>query len=192
MSPSARWPRRPDSHSGDAGSNPAGDAGPTRWPARLLGGARPGGRAHQHAPGGRVLTRACPLSPCPDGTGTSFRSWLTRFDSSQGDRQFAPVLAARRELARLVAPGSTPGRGSAGRDGPTRGSWPRSRRFESCPCIRDDPWWEVALIRPSARVRFPPSRPIWVWLNLVERRLREPETGGSIPPTQTMRDETSW
>lgn len=27
---------------------------------------------------------------------------------------------------------------------------------------------------------------IWVWLNLVERRLREPETGGSNPPTQTI------
>lgn len=26
----------------------------------------------------------------------------------------------------------------------------------------------------------------WVWLNLVERRLREPETGGSNPPTQTI------
>ena len=26
LSPSARWPRRPDPHSGDAGSNPAGDA----------------------------------------------------------------------------------------------------------------------------------------------------------------------
>ena len=32
-SPSARWPRRPDPHSGDAGSNPAGDTGPPNRPA---------------------------------------------------------------------------------------------------------------------------------------------------------------
>src|SRR5690348_13966183 len=45
----ARWPRQPDSQSGNAGSNPAGDAGPTRRPVVFFGVPRLGDRACQFA-----------------------------------------------------------------------------------------------------------------------------------------------
>ena len=73
-------------------------------------------------------------------------------------------------------------RSSQGGTAPARGSYPRPRRFDSYSCNRGASWREAALIRLSSRVRFPPSRLIWVWLNLVEHRLREPRIGGSNPP----------
>jgi hypothetical protein len=85
-SPSARWPRQLDPQSRNAGSTPAGDTGPTRWPALLPRGARPGGRAHQRFPAGALSPRR--PSPCPGGPGTVLRTRSTRFDSSQGGRRF--------------------------------------------------------------------------------------------------------
>ena len=38
------------------------------------------------------------------------------------------------QASEACCPGSIPGRGAAGRDGPIRGSYPRLRRFNSCSC----------------------------------------------------------
>lgn len=38
------------------------------------------------------------------------------------------------QASKACCPGSIPGRGAAGRDGPVRGSYPRLRRFNSCSC----------------------------------------------------------
>lgn len=62
----ARWPRQPDSHSGNAGSNPAGDTGLIRRPVCFFGGPRLGGRACQRsvtllAPNSRAARFAGPL-----------------------------------------------------------------------------------------------------------------------------------
>lgn len=38
------------------------------------------------------------------------------------------------QASEACSPGSIPGRGAAGRDGPIRGSYPRLRRFNSCSC----------------------------------------------------------
>ena len=38
------------------------------------------------------------------------------------------------QASEACRPGSIPGRGAAGRDGPIRGSYPRLRRFNSCSC----------------------------------------------------------
>ncbi len=128
LSSSARWLRLPDPHSGDAGSNPAGDAarrhrivshrgvaqpgksacsGNRRSPVRIrpprpgrpaglrahLGGARPGGRAHQSIGAGAISRARARSSPCPGGPGTVLRTRLSRFNSSQGGL-IASVLAA--------------------------------------------------------------------------------------------------
>ena len=39
------------------------------------------------------------------------------------------------QASEACRPGSIPGRGAAGRDGPIRGSYPRACRFNSCSCI---------------------------------------------------------
>ena len=91
----ARWIRQPDPHSGNAGSNPAGDAGPSCLPVCHFGGPRPGGRAHQSpCPGGQApgYELGCRGStPRREATasvlaepGPSLRSLCAGFDSRQG------------------------------------------------------------------------------------------------------------
>lgn len=242
-SPSASWPRQPDSHSGNAGSTPAGDAGPICRPVLLLGGARLGDRAHQCPSGprdpsslpgapplpvlldqaprfergrrGSIPRRETDLSqylPVPKERAPECEPGCSRFESSQGDPCPRSGGISRRRPPKPDDPGSTPGRGSAGRDGPGRGSYPCLRRFDSCPCFPmggkppNPPRksFDLPVGRPKLSRRFtakgdshkvgpegstPSVATTWVWLNLAERRLREPEIGGSNPPTQTTRDE---
>lgn len=63
MSPSARWPRQPDSQSGNAGSTPAGDAGLICRPVVLFGGPRLGGRACQRSITARAPTIGAARAP---------------------------------------------------------------------------------------------------------------------------------
>ncbi len=108
-SPSASWPRQPDSQSGDAGSNPAGDTGPTRRPARLPRGARPGGRAHQRRPA--RPSRAPALLSLSWRPGTVLRTRSPRFDSSQGGHALAlaaPDAGLRSLSTRVRLPARAP------------------------------------------------------------------------------------
>ena len=100
----ARWIRQPDPHSGNAGSNPAGDAGPSCLPVCHFGGPRPGGRAHQSpCPGGQApgYELGCRGStPRRETTasvlaepGPSLRSLYAGFDSRQGRKDCYGVSA---------------------------------------------------------------------------------------------------
>ncbi len=105
--------------------------------------------------------------------GASLRSLMSRFDSWQ--RRRGKFRGERWNARRSVKPTPSWLHGFdsqaphhvlllhrhiiAGRDGPTRGSYPRPRRFDSCPCLRGASWRGAALIRLTSRVRFPPSRP---------------------------------
>ena len=137
----ARWPRQPDSHSGNAGSNPAGDTGPICRPVVFFGVPRLGDRACQFP-----LTSLFSLSRRPGGPAAGHRA-----TNSIGEVRLLAErpIHQRRALTRGVlplfswhetqaskacCPGSIPGRGAAGRDGPVRGSYPRLRRFNSCSC----------------------------------------------------------
>jgi hypothetical protein len=90
----ARWPRQPDSQSGNAGSNPAGDAGLICRPVCFFGGPRLGGRACQRsitptAPRrtarwrSRAAARSASLFSLSRRPGIGLRTRLARFDSSQ-------------------------------------------------------------------------------------------------------------
>jgi hypothetical protein len=159
-SPSARWPRHPDSQSGNAGSTPAGDTGPPRRPARLSKAGASTVEPTNH------IGRAAPSSRGPAILSPSWRLQAPCYErgcrgsTPRGEAISRPCPGGtRREPPKLAVPGSTPGRGSAGRDRLRRGSYPRCCRCNSYPCNRDDPRREAALIRLSARVRLPPSRP---------------------------------
>jgi hypothetical protein len=106
LSPSASWPRLLVSHSGNAGSNPAGDAGPFLRPVRPIN-VRLGARAHQ--PRSRSGARARrTISPCPGGQAPCYerghrgstprRETTTCRLCSGGTRRKPPKLAGRVRL----------------------------------------------------------------------------------------------
>jgi hypothetical protein len=77
-----------------------------------LGGARPGGRAHQSIGAGAISRAPARSSPCPGGPGTVLRTRMTRFNSSQGGLLCLCSGGSRRKPPKLDDPGSTPGRGT--------------------------------------------------------------------------------
>lgn len=69
LSPSASWFRRPDSHSGNAGSTPAGDAGKTIRKNCFLSLCLGGTELGSTKPGDSVQLGAERPDPCSGGTG---------------------------------------------------------------------------------------------------------------------------
>ncbi len=115
----------------------------SRWGRRadlptcgLLRVPRLGGRAYQF--NGTI----CSL--CPGGRASGYElDWRGSTPRREANpsaprshaRRPAPVLVARDTSLEACCPGSIPGRGAAGRDGPIRGSYPRPCRFNSCSAI---------------------------------------------------------
>jgi hypothetical protein len=154
----ARWSRQPVSQTGNAGSNPAGDAGPICRPVVHFGGPRLGDRACQRS--STAAPSRAASCPCSRGTRLKHTKLEAQVRLLAGAPQEGTVPS---EAHNLGAVGSIPAPASRG----------ASRRA-------------AALIRLSLEVRFLPSRLIWVWLNLAEHRFRAPAIGGSNPPTQTI------
>lgn len=128
-----------------------------------------------------------PSSPCPGGQAPCYE---------RGHRGSTPRREATPSLWRHQTQASEACRpGFDSRRGLRREGRSLARPITSPPQVRFLPLLPRRLtVRggPHEAVRegsTPSVATIWVWLNLVERRLREPETGGSNPPTQTTRDE---
>ena len=187
----ARWPRQPDSHSGNAGSNPAGDTGPICRPVVFFGVPRLGDRACQF-----TFTVLFSLSRRP---GIGLRTRLARFDSSQRGQSISAAFSraapcpcsrgTRHKPPKLVAQVRFLAGAPQGGTVPSGVHTPGSAGSIPAPATRGASGRAAALIRLSVEVRFLPSRLIWVWLNLAELRFRAPAIGGSNPLTQTARDE---
>ncbi len=125
----ARWPRQPDSHSGNAGSNPAGDTGLIRRPVCFFGGPRLGGRACQRsvtllAPDSRAARFAGPLVPA-EILRANFRMVLAL---SSGRHDDARELRRAPHLCSLC-----PGGRASGYELDWRGSTPRREANSSAP-----------------------------------------------------------
>ena len=196
----ARWPRQPDSHSGNAGSNPAGDAGLICRPVCFFGGPRLGGRACQRsitspAPRrtarrrSRAAARSASLFSLSRRPGIGLRTRLARFDSSQRGQirsSFREVGEADRNEhqeprshARLPAPVLV------ARDTSFRSLLPR---FDSWQGRRRKGRSHPRLIISALQVQF---------LLLHPRRLEasggshKAVRGGSIPPVATKKPSRS-
>jgi hypothetical protein len=131
----ARWPRQPDSHSGNAGSNPAGDAGLICRPVVFFGGPRLGGRACQRC---IIAVLSVPAAGHRATNSIGEVRLLAERPIHQRrvlTRGALPLFSWHEtQASEACCPGSIPGRGAAGRDGPNRGSYPRVCRFNSCSC----------------------------------------------------------
>ena len=196
----ARWPRQPDSQSGNAGSNPAGDAGLICRPVCFFGGPRLGGRACQRsitspAPRrtarrrSRAAARSASLFSLSRRPGIGLRTRLARFDSSQRGQirsSFREVGEADRNEhqeprshARLPAPVLV------ARDTSLRSLLPR---FDSWQGRRRKGRSHPRLIISALQVQF---------LLLHPRRLEasggshKAVRGGSIPPVATKKPSRS-
>lgn len=158
----ARWPRQPDSHSGNAGSNPAGDTGPTRRPVVFFGVPRLGDRACQF----NVTALLCSL--CPGGRASGYElDWRGSTPRREANpsaprshaRRPAPVLVARDTSVRSLSPrfDSWQGRRREGRSHP--GFIPPALQVQFLLLqFRGASRRAAALIRLSVEVRILPSR----------------------------------
>jgi hypothetical protein len=121
------------------------------------------------------LIRRVPQSPCLGGPSAGLRSRLSPFNSEQGGQlhshlhfQKAFVLAAPEASLRSLLSGFNS----------------RQRLY------RDVSRREAALIRLTARVQIPPSRPSRCGSIWLEHRVRDAGTAGSNPATSTIHDRT--
>ncbi len=107
----ARWPRRPDFQSGDAGSNPAGDTGPLCSPACSFGSPRPSERAcHlRHA-----STRRRQLGVAQSGRAPASGAGDWGFESLHPDPRGGDALLAIAITLSVAQSGRAPARGAGG------------------------------------------------------------------------------